>query len=85
MEDFYRDNRRRIGLLMDGAEPVGGRWNFDAENREPPPKGGRTLGLPEPDVAGRGRHRRGGARGPGPARGRGVSSSSATTVRGCSR
>ena len=48
MEDFYRDNRRRIGLLMDGAEPVGGRWNFDAENREPPPKGHRTLGLPEP-------------------------------------
>ena len=48
MEDFYRDNRRRIGLLMDGAEPVGGRWNFDAENREPPPKGERTLGLPEP-------------------------------------
>ena len=48
MEDFYRDNRRRIGLLMDGAEPVGGRWNFDAENREPPPKGRRTLGLPEP-------------------------------------
>ena len=37
MEDFYRDNRRRLGLLMDGAEPVGGRWNFDAENREPPP------------------------------------------------
>ena len=48
MEDFYRDNRRRIGLLMDGAEPVGGRWNFDAENREPPPRGHRTLGLPEP-------------------------------------
>ena len=38
MEDFYRDNRRRLGVLMDGAEPVGGRWNFDAENREAPPK-----------------------------------------------
>ena len=48
MEDFYRDNRRRIGVLMDGAEPVGGRWNFDAENREPPPRGQQTLGLPEP-------------------------------------
>jgi deoxyribodipyrimidine photolyase-related protein len=23
---------------MDGPEPAGGRWNFDAENREPPPK-----------------------------------------------
>lgn len=48
MEDFYRDNRRRLGVLMDGADPVGGRWNFDAENREPPPRGRRTLGLPEP-------------------------------------
>lgn len=38
MEHFYRWQRRRLGLLMDGAEPAGGRWNFDAENREPPPK-----------------------------------------------
>ena len=37
MEDFYRDSRRRLGLLMDGDEPVGGRWNYDAENRKPPP------------------------------------------------
>ena len=48
MEDFYRDARRRTGVLMEGAEPVGGRWNFDAENREPPPKGATTLGVPEP-------------------------------------
>src|SRR5688500_362495 len=38
MEDFYRDARRRLGVLMDGEDPAGGRWNFDAENREPPPK-----------------------------------------------
>lgn len=37
MEDFYRYQRRRLGVLMDGDEPAGGRWNFDAENREPPP------------------------------------------------
>jgi deoxyribodipyrimidine photolyase-related protein len=37
MEDFYRAQRRRLGVLMDGSEPVGGRWNFDLENREPPP------------------------------------------------
>ncbi len=37
MEDFYRWQRRRLDVLMDGAEPVAGRWNFDAENREPPP------------------------------------------------
>ncbi|MEM7349230.1 MAG: cryptochrome/photolyase family protein [Acidobacteriota bacterium] len=37
MEDFYRWQRRRLDVLMDGPEPVGGRWNFDDQNREPPP------------------------------------------------
>ena len=37
MEDFYRWTRGRLGYLMDGDEPVEGRWNFDADNREPPP------------------------------------------------
>jgi deoxyribodipyrimidine photolyase-related protein len=35
MEYFYRDMRRRTGLLMRGEEPEGGRRNFDAENRKP--------------------------------------------------
>jgi deoxyribodipyrimidine photolyase-related protein len=35
MEYFYRDMRRRTGLLMDGDKPVGGQWNFDHENRKP--------------------------------------------------
>lgn len=48
MENFYRDARRRLDVLMDGEEPVGGRWNFDDENREPPPKGWSTLGVAEP-------------------------------------
>ncbi len=39
MEDFYRWQRRRLDYLMDGDEPAGGRWNFDSENREPPPDG----------------------------------------------
>jgi deoxyribodipyrimidine photolyase-related protein len=30
MEFFYRDMRRRTGLLMDDGEPAGGRWNYDA-------------------------------------------------------
>ena len=47
MEDFYRDSRRRHDVLMNGAEPVGGRWNLDEENREPPPADGR-IGVPEP-------------------------------------
>jgi deoxyribodipyrimidine photolyase-related protein len=46
MEDFYRWQRRRLGYLMDGDEPAGGRWNFDADNRERPPRDGRSW--PEP-------------------------------------
>ena len=60
LEDFYRDARRRHDVLMDGAEPAGGRWNFDADNREPPPKTD-TLGVRRTVVARRGRDRRRGA------------------------
>jgi deoxyribodipyrimidine photolyase-related protein len=35
MEYFYRQMRRKTGLLMNGDDPEGGRWNFDAENRKP--------------------------------------------------
>jgi deoxyribodipyrimidine photolyase-related protein len=35
MEYFYRDMRRKTGLLMDGDEPAGGQWNFDHDNRKP--------------------------------------------------
>jgi len=38
MENFYRAQRKRLNILMDGSEPIGGAWNFDAENRLPPPK-----------------------------------------------
>lgn len=48
MEDFYREQRRRFDVLMDGSEPVGGRWNYDVENRERPPKGQTTLGVAKP-------------------------------------
>jgi deoxyribodipyrimidine photolyase-related protein len=34
MEYFYRDMRRTTGLLMNGDEPEGGKWNYDSENRE---------------------------------------------------
>ncbi|MBW4496003.1 MAG: cryptochrome/photolyase family protein [Oscillatoria princeps RMCB-10] len=36
MEDFYREGRRRFGILMDGEKPAGGQWNYDRENRKPP-------------------------------------------------
>ncbi len=35
MEYFYREMRRKTGLLMEGDDPVGGQWNFDKENRKP--------------------------------------------------
>lgn len=38
MEFFYRLMRRKTGLLMEGGEPVGGRWNLDADNRKPLPR-----------------------------------------------
>ena len=45
MEFFYRDMRRRHALLLDAdAEPEGGRWNYDAENRKRLPPG---MALPE--------------------------------------
>lgn len=34
MEYFYRDMRRYTGLLMQGDQPEGGKWNFDADNRK---------------------------------------------------
>ncbi len=33
MEYFYREMRRRSGVLMERGAPVGGRWNFDKDNR----------------------------------------------------
>jgi deoxyribodipyrimidine photolyase-related protein len=45
MEYFYRDMRRETGLLMEGGQPVGGRWNFDSENRKPAAP---SLFLPRP-------------------------------------
>ena len=34
MEQFYRTLRQQHDVLMDGNEPIGGQWNFDAENRK---------------------------------------------------
>ena len=35
MEYFYRDMRRKTGLLMEGEKPVGDKWNYDHDNRKP--------------------------------------------------
>jgi len=34
LEYWYRALRQKNGILMDGKAPVGGQWNFDADNRE---------------------------------------------------
>ncbi len=51
METFYRQMRRHFCLLMEDDEPVGGRWNFDDENRKPLKKGLQPPPIPrfEPD------------------------------------
>ncbi len=37
MEYFYREMRKKTGFLMRGdGKPVGGEWNLDKENRQPP-------------------------------------------------
>jgi deoxyribodipyrimidine photolyase-related protein len=33
METFYREMRLRYGIMMEGKKPVGGKWNYDSENR----------------------------------------------------
>lgn len=34
MEHFYRRMRKRYNILMQDAKPLGGQWNFDANNRQ---------------------------------------------------
>nr|WP_255567019.1 cryptochrome/photolyase family protein [Hyphomonas sp. GM-8P] len=45
MEYFYREMRRKTGLLMEDGEPAGGKWNYDAENRKPAKA---SLFMPQP-------------------------------------
>jgi deoxyribodipyrimidine photolyase-related protein len=49
MEDFYRECRRRYGILMqENGKPLGDRWNFDQENRKPPKKKDTSFNPPQP-------------------------------------
>jgi deoxyribodipyrimidine photolyase-related protein len=38
MASFYKFQRRRFDVLMDGDEPEGGQWSFDEDNRKKVPK-----------------------------------------------
>ncbi len=43
MATFYRQQRIRLGILVQEGKPVGGKWSFDAENRQRLP---RTVCVP---------------------------------------
>ena len=47
LEYWYRELRHKHGILMDGKDPVGGQWNFDADNRESFGKAG-PQNVPSP-------------------------------------
>jgi deoxyribodipyrimidine photolyase-related protein len=54
MEFFYREMRRETGILLDDGQPVGGKWNYDVENRRKLAKGvrpPRRLRTPPDAVA----------------------------------
>ncbi len=45
MENFYREMRRHFDVLIEtDGEPVGGKWNYDEENRQPLPS---KVALPD--------------------------------------
>ncbi len=40
MEFFYREMRRKTGWLLEAdGQPIGGKWNYDADNRQVPERG----------------------------------------------
>ena len=34
MEEFYRNMRKKFSILMEEDKPIGGKWNFDSDNRK---------------------------------------------------
>ncbi|MEV1333846.1 cryptochrome/photolyase family protein [Micromonospora costi] len=50
LDAFYRFARQRHRVLVDGGEPVGGRWSLDPENRQPPPTEAGRLDVPPPPM-----------------------------------
>ena len=50
METFYRWQRQRLDILMHNGKPLGGQWNYDAENRKPLPKSMAvpSIAMPKP-------------------------------------
>lgn len=38
MAEFYKGQRRRLNVMMEDDQPVGGQWSFDEDNRKKVPK-----------------------------------------------
>jgi len=38
MAEYYKAQRRRLDILMDDDEPMGGKWSFDEDNRKKVPR-----------------------------------------------
>ena len=49
MAVFYKDTRRKMNILMNGEDPVGGKWSFDEDNRKKLPKGTKVPSFPKID------------------------------------
>ena len=45
MAEYYKSQRRRLDVLMEGDQPKGGQWSFDEDNRKKVPKA-RLNSLP---------------------------------------
>ena len=49
---FYKNERKKRDILMDGNNPLGGNWTYDSENRKKYPKGKKPpfIKFPEPSI-----------------------------------
>ena len=48
---FYKNQRKKLNILIDNNDPAGGKWTYDNENREKYPKNKKTptIGYPKTD------------------------------------
>ncbi len=49
MQHFYSWQRQRLDILVEGDQPVGGQWSYDAENRKKLPRGHPVPDVPWPE------------------------------------
>ena len=47
MAVFYKETRKKMNILMNGEDPIGGKWSFDEDNRKKLPKGTKIPAFPK--------------------------------------